>query len=308
MDIKKKKKRIFDKKLLFYCCLLALPLLQYAIFYIGVNFNSFFLAFTNYDKLTGTKSFAGFENFKTVYTTFFQSSEAGNFGIRLRNALVNYGCSLVIGVGGAVLFSYYIYKKQFGGNFFKIILFLPSVIPGIASISIYRYFVETGFLTVYNSIAAQPLSSFLNNTDTVFGTVLFFNLFMGFGTQVLMYLGAMNNINPSITEAAKLDGASFLREFWSITLPCIYSTVTTFVVVGVAGVFTSDLGLYSFFAGNAVGEAQTLGYYLFRATQQNTTNMAQWPYISAVGLCFTIIVAPITIVLRNVLSKLDPMR
>lgn len=308
MEIKKRKKSIFDGKLLFYCCLLALPLLQYAIFYVGVNVNSFFLAFTSYDKLTGVESFAGFANFKEVFITFFQSVEAKNFGIRFINSLINYGCSLLVGTGGAVLFSYYIYKKQFLSNTFKIILFLPSVIPGIASTSIYRYFVETGLLSVYNSIAPQPLSSFLNNFDTVYGTVLFYGLFMGFGTQVMMYLGAMNNINPSITEAARLDGASFMRELWSITIPCVYPTLTTFVVVGITGIFTSDLGLYSFFATNAPGQAQTLGYYLFRETQNNTGNMARWPYISAIGLCFTAIVAPITVGLKRVLDKYDPMR
>lgn len=308
MENEKKKKSVFDKKLLFYCCLLALPLLQYAIFYVGVNFNSFFLAFTDYDMFTGEQSFAGFENFKTVYTTFFESAEARNFGIRFKNSLISYGCTLLVGTGGAVLFSYYIYKKQLGSNLFKVILFLPSVIPGIASISIYRYFVETGFLSVYNTFAEQPILSFIYNTDTVFGTVLFFSLFMSFGTQVMMYLGAMNNINPSITEAARLDGASFLRELWSITLPCVYPTITTFVVVGITGIFTSDLGLYSFFAANATGEAQTLGYYLFRETQNNTTNMSKWPYISAIGLCFTMIVAPITIGLKRVLDRYDPMR
>ena len=123
-----------------------------------------------------------------------------------------------------------------------------------------------------------------------------------------MYLGAMNNINPSITEAARLDGASFMRELWSITIPCVYPTLTTFVVVGITGIFTSDLGLYSFFATNAPGQAQTLGYYLFRETQNNTGNMARWPYISAIGLCFTAIVAPITVGLKRVLDKYDPMR
>ena len=308
MEVKKRKKGVFDGKLLFYCFLLSLPLLQYLIFYIGVNINSFFLAFTSYDKLTGVESFAGFDNFKQVYYTFFQSVEAKNFGIRLTNSLIAYGSSLLVGTGGAVLFSYYIYKKQFLSNTFKIILFLPSVIPGIASTSIYRYFVETGLLSVYNSIATQPLSSFFNNYDTVYGTVLFYGLFMGFGTQVMMYLGAMNNINPSITEAARLDGASFMREFFSITLPCIYSTLTTFVVVGITGIFTSELGLYSFFAGNAPGRAQTLGYYLNRITIDNTSNSAQWPYISAIGLCFTAIVAPITICLKRVLDKYDPMQ
>ena len=111
-----------------------------------------------------------------------------------------------------------------------------------------------------------------------------------------------------IFEAAKLDGVGFFRELWSITLPCIYSTIVTFFVAGLTGVFTSDMGLYSFFARNAPGELWTLGYYLLRATESNTTNQSKWPEIATVGLYFTMVVAPITIFLKTFLDKKDPMR
>ena len=303
-----RKKKKFDKKWIFYIILVGIPLLQYLMFYVYVNFNSFVLAFSSYDKLTGETTFVGVQNFERVYETFFKSAQAKNFAFRLTNSVVDYLWKLVIGTGGAVIFSYYIYKKQFASDFFKIILFLPQVIPGIALISIYRYVVETGVVTIYNQLSSETIATFLHNADTVYGTVLFFSLFLGFGTQVMMYLGAMNKINPSITEAGMLDGVTFISEFFLITLPCVFSTIATFVVVGLTSIFTSDLGLYSFFAGNAPGEAQTLGYYLYNLTQINSTNRSEWPYIAAIGICFTIIVAPITVSLKWWLDKKDPMK
>ena len=305
VEIKKRRKKIFDKKLLFYCCLIALPLLQFAVFYIYVNFNSLVLAFTAVDGDGATK-FVWFDNFKDVLYEFFKGEQAYNFLLRLRNSLINYGFTLVIGTGGAILFSYYIYKKRLCSGFFKVILFLPHIIPAIALLSMYRYFMEAGVVNILRNLGFN-VSSFLNNKSTVYGTVLFISLFMSFGTQVLMYLGAMNNINPSITEAAKLDGASFMRELWSITVPCIYSTIVTFCIVGLTAIFVGDMGLYNFFAANAPGETQTLGYYLFRLTQQNTTNTTRWPFIAAVGLLFTCVVAPVTLVLKNFLDKKDPI-
>ena len=123
----------------------------------------------------------------------------------------------------------------------------------------------------------------------------------------MMYLGAMSKINPSITDALKLDGASFLREFWSITLPCVYSTVITFFIVGITGIFSSDMGLYSFFAMHAPSETQTLGYYLLNMTRSNVTNREKWPFIASVGLVYTVVLAPITVALRFYLDKKDPM-
>lgn len=305
MYLKKKK---FDRKWIFYICLLALPLLQYCVFYIYVNINSLMLAFNSYDKLSGTQTFVGFENFQRVYETFFLSDQAPHFWIRFRNSLVDYGVKLIVGTGGAVIFSYYIYKKQFASDFFKIILFLPQVIPGIALISIYRYVVETIGVDLYNSLAPVDVSALLFNKDTVYGVVLFFSIFLGFGTQVMMYLGAMNKINPAIMEAAKIDGVTFVQELVFITLPCVFSTIATFFVVGLTGIFTADLGLYSFFSGNAPSEAQTLGYYLFNLTKLNTTNQSEWPFISAIGICFTVVLAPITLLSKWWLDKKDPMK
>lgn len=303
------KKRGFDKKLLFYCCLIAFPLLQYAVFYVYVNFNTIVLAFSSYDKISNTSTFVGFKNFADVFNEFFQSKEAVNFGIRFKNSVVNYLITTVVGTGGSLFFSYYIYKKKIGGGLFKVILFLPHVIPGIVLASIYRFSVDTGIVHMYNTVVSESnrISSLLNDANTVYGTVLFYALFVSFGTQTMMYLGAMNKINPSITEAAELDGVSYTREFVSITIPCIFSTIATFLVVGLTAIFNSDLGLYNFFAGNAPGEAQTLGFYLFRLTNDNKTNQVEWPFIAAMGLIFTVIVAPITIGLRKLMNKIDPM-
>ena len=64
------------REMLFYILMIALPVLQFCIFYIGVNFNSILLAFQTYDREGNTFRFAGFENF------VFQFRE---FALRLRS-------------------------------------------------------------------------------------------------------------------------------------------------------------------------------------------------------------------------------
>ncbi|MBO7344804.1 MAG: sugar ABC transporter permease [Clostridia bacterium] len=297
------KKKVFDKKLAFYCAMVALPILQFLIFYVYVNFNSFILAFTNYEG--GMQTFAGFENFKKAFIEFFNSPVSAQHGVQFKNSLVFYGLSMAFHTGFAVLFSYYIYKKQLFSGLFKIILFLPNIIPGIAMATIYKQTVSNALKMILADMGIIVNSFF--DSDLTFGVILFYNLFFGYGTQVMMYLGAMNKINPAITEASELDGASFMRELWSITLPCIFSTISTFVVVGLTGIFAADMGLYSFFGEGAPSSPQTLGYWLMRETRMNIGNESRYPFIATVGLCFTIIVAPITIVLRRLLDKLDPL-
>ena len=54
-------------ELIFYICLVALPMLQVAIFYGYVNFNSFLMSFQSYDTLSGKFTFDGFVNFKNLW-------------------------------------------------------------------------------------------------------------------------------------------------------------------------------------------------------------------------------------------------
>ena len=303
-----KKKRV-DKQLLFYIGLLALPMLQFTVFYIYVNFNSFVLAFQKYNVSNFSYDFVGFDNFKEVFTNLFETEKVA-FSIRFKNSLFNYLMTLLIGMVGAIFFSYYVYKKQFLSGTFKIILFLPHIIPGVALISMFKYFIDAGGVSLVNDVLKLEhlgITTFLRDQRYNYAVILAFSLFIGFGTQVLMYLGAMNKINPSITEAAELDGITFFRELWYITLPNVFSTIATFLVVGLTSFFTADMGVYTFFAGNASNNIQTIGYYLNRMIINASSNEAQWGYISAFGLCCTVIVAPLTYFLKQALDKADPV-
>ena len=66
------KKHGFNRKkrkdLIFYCCLLFLPILQFCVFYIGVNANSLLLAFKDYSD--GPAKFVGFDNFERLFYDF----------------------------------------------------------------------------------------------------------------------------------------------------------------------------------------------------------------------------------------------
>ncbi len=304
-----KRGKPFNKMDLFYYGLLALPLLQFSIFYIYVNFNSFILAVKSFNVETLEYDFVGLKNFQAVFEEIFVTNKVA-FGIRFENSLFNYVMTIVVGMVGAIVFSYYIYKEQFLSGTFKVILFLPHIIPGGARISIFKYFIDSGGVYFVNEILHLEhleITSFLRDPRFNYGTILAYSLFIGFGTQVLMYLGAMNKINPSITEAAKLDGITFFRELWYITLPCIFSTIATFLVVGLTSFFTADMGVYTLFAGNADNNVQTIGYYLNRMIIGAATNEAQWGYISAFGLCCTFIVAPLTYFLKRFLDKADPL-
>ena len=301
MNIKRKFFTIDKSKkdLVFYIAMFAFPVIQFCIFYIAVNFNSILLAFQNVDLLSGQVSWAKFDNFKQVFSDMWNMYTVK---VATKNSIIVYILTILISTPLNLLFSFYLYKKNFGSGLFRVFLFLPSIVSGIVMVLMYQFFVEAAVPTIYNELTGKYMAGLMENMDTRFGVVLFYNIFTGFGVTVLMYSDSMNAISPEVVESGKLDGAVGLKEFWYITLPSIWPTFSTFFVVGVAGLFTNQFNLYSFFSGYAAAEVSTLGYWMYVKTLNAAGSRADLSYLSAMGLILTVITVPLVFGLRKLLS------
>jgi ABC-type polysaccharide transport system permease subunit len=89
-----------------------------------------------------------------------------------------------------------------------------------------------------------------------------------------------------------------------IVLPLIYPTFVTFMVVGVGGIFTGQMGLYSFFGPSADETIQTFGYYLFKTTK--AAGESDYPFLATMGILMTLVAAPLTFFVKWLLEKLGP--
>ena len=115
----------------------------------------------------------------------------------------------------------------------------------------------------------------------------------------------MSGIAPEVVESAQIDGASRLREFVSISLPGIFPTLTTFLITGVAAIFTNQYNMYSFYGDSSPSKLLNFGYYFYRTTQ-SATSRAEYSDISAVGLLLTCIALPPTLLVKWGLEKFGP--
>ena len=137
---KEKKKRTFKgkhKDLIFYILMMAFPILQFSLFYIGVNGGSLLMAFQKIDIVENTTTWT-FDNIANAFKVL-----VSNEGLLLvRNSLLSYVLILGIGTPLGLLFSFYIYKKLPLSGAFRVILFMPSIISAIVIVTIYQFFVE----------------------------------------------------------------------------------------------------------------------------------------------------------------------
>ncbi len=297
------------KRLIFYICMIALFVIETAVFYIYVNASSFVLAFQKYSNaLSGYEAhFAGLENFKKVIQVLQEPTNAGMIEL----SLIMYAFSVCFSMTTSLFLSYYIYKKMIFAGFFRTILFVPTVVSAVVMVCIYKYAVNDIYMIIFN----KDTGLLKGDATTMMFTVIGYMLWMGYGTDILLYTGAMSGINDSVVEASQLDGCNAIQEFWYITLPSIFPTLVTFIVSGLAGVFTNQLQLYTFFGNRS--QIQCVGYFMYvnnllspglvpRAGSELVGGYLTYTELSAMGLMVTGVTLPVVLTVRYLLNRFGP--
>lgn len=298
----KKRTRAAKGDMLFYVLMMAWPILQFCVFYIAVKFNSILYSFQRYDKLSRTFTWT-LDYVKSALKMMTTSPAlVETMKMTLLFFLLFTGINTPLGL----LFSYYISKKQFASGFFRVFLFLPSIICSVIMVLIYGNFVDVALPEIVRVLTGKTVGRLMSTKSTRFFAVMFYNLLVGFGVNVLMYSNAMSAISEEVVEAAHLDGATGLKEFWFITLPSIYPTLVTFLITALAGMFLNQYNLYSFFGSGEHFGLQTYGLYFYVQTLAADGSRAEYSQISAIGLWLMFIALPLTYGVKFLLEKLGP--
>lgn len=298
----KKRTRAAKGDMLFYVLMMAWPILQFCVFYIAVKFNSVMYSFQRYDKLSGSVTWTldYVRNALKMMTTSPVLIDA------MKMTLLFFVLFTGINTPLGLLFSYYIAKKQFASGFFRVFLFLPSIICSVIMVLIYGNFVDVALPELVRVTTGKTIGGLMSTKGTRFFAVMFYNLLVGFGVNVLMYSNAMSAISEEVVEAAHLDGATGIKEFWFVTLPSIYPTLVTFMITSLAGMFLNQYNLYSFFGSGEHFGLQTYGLYFYVQTLLADGSRAEYSQISAIGLWLTFIALPLTYGVKFLLEKFGP--
>ena len=303
---KGKEKTISGKKkgeLIFYICMIALPLTQICIFFIGVNFNSILLAFKSYTP-DGGYIFTGFSNFQLFFKEFFGERSTA-MRMMFSNSMWLYFVGLIVGAPLNVVFAYLIYKKIPGSTFFNVILFLPQILSSIVMSIMFRYFMEKSIPAFAQMIGIKTLPSFFVDISATFPTIIAYNIWAGFGGQIIVYVSTMSRIPNDLVEVGQLEGMSLWQEFIYLTFPMVYSTISTYLIIATSGIFTNQAALYNFYGNEAPAYAQTFGYYLF-VTVLKSDGYDAYPQAASMGIMFTVVSIPLVFFVKWLLERYNP--
>lgn len=295
------------KSKLFYALMALIPSLQFLIFYVVVNINSFSLAFKEFlfdseGAVTGYK--LGLINFEEWFTNQKLNTELVS---AIQISLKSYGISLCTGLPLGLFFSYYMFKKMPGAKMFRVLLFMPSILSaavlGVIFKNVTALVIDGSDGILLNWLKLEEDIGFWSK-DNRYGTMMFFCIFISFGSSVLMYTNKMDAIAPELIESANLDGASGIKEFWYIVLPHTFSIVQVFLMTGFAGLFTNQYNYMILFNYKQHKDAKPLGYVLWRGVYNAGVQHTALVKFAALGLMITVVVVPLTLFLRWAINKI----
>ena len=161
-----------------------------------------------------------------------------------------------------------LHERVFGWRFFRSVYFLPTavswVVIGMVSA---RFFAQDGMLN--HLLAGIGLGAvktdFLAGERTALLAVALTFIWSMVGTNTIIFLTGLATIDPSLHEAARVDGAGPLRIFWSITLPQLKRFVQFSFVMTVISAFTALFSLIFVMTGGGPGYGTTtLEFFVYQ--------------------------------------------
>lgn len=285
----------------FYCIMMAFPLLQFVIMWIGVNINSILLAFKeiNVDYT--------YEWTLIQFSRVFYDITADTV---VREGLINSAIfwffTTIVTFPTSLAISYYLYRNYKFARYIKTVLFLPSVISGtVTAVVIYQLF-DRAYPYIVNALFGEQVMGLLTNPETQLVALIGYQTFYGLAGNFIFLSSAMSGIDPSISEAARIDGASAVQEFFRVTLPMIWPTMSIFLVMTTISIFTGDYGMYTFYKIAGVTGINTMGFIFTRGLTE--FGEIRWPYYSALGLVLTVLSCLVVFPIRAYLNSKSPFR
>jgi multiple sugar transport system permease protein/N-acetylglucosamine transport system permease protein len=295
--------KIEKKRLPFVALLLAFPILQFLVFYVYINIDSFILAFTNRRGEFST-------HYLETMINRFSAVGDNNLWMSLGRSLKQWAISMFFNFPISILFTYALFKHVKGEMFFRVLFYLPGIIGSVVFGVVYKYLLAANGpiveLLTKMGMASEELAfhGLLRTTSTAFGSVNIFGIWLALGGNIVILTGAMTRIPTEIFESGSLEGVGVIREFFQLVLPLIWPTLSTLVIYQLGSISTFDFGTYLLYGESGVNyPVQTMGYYLFLMTFNVSRGVEVPNAPAALGLIMTICTVPVVLMLRWAIEK-----
>lgn len=266
------------------------------------------LSFTDYDFTDpDSTQWIGLGNYQKMFGSVFGVSEfttvtgevmrvdpyyMQSLKVTLTYVFVSVPLKLIFALAVAMLLN----QKLRGVPFYRVVYYIPTLLGGSIAIAVLwrKLFEKDGLVNeVLGAIGFTDLPSWITNPDYALGTLILLSVWQ-FGSSMIIYLAGLKQIPQEYYDAASVDGANKVRQFFSITIPLLSPVILFTLVIQIISAFQAFTQAYIIGGGRGGVLNSTLFYTLHLYIQGWTYH--EMGYASAMAWVLLLIIGGFTLI------------
>ena len=264
-------------------CFLAPVLIFFVVFVLVPMIMGFVTSFFNYTMIDFT--FVGIDNYVRMF-----NDEV------FRKSLVN---TLIIVIGSVpvvVIFSLFVAsqtyeRSMFTRSFFRCVFFLPVVTGSVAVTVVWKWIYDPlsgilNYILKAGHVIDQNIS-WLGDSRYALWAIIIILLTTSIGQPIILYIAALGNVDKSLVEAARVDGATEFNVFWKIKWSSLLPTTLYIVVITTINSFQCFALIQLLTSGGPNYSTSTIMYYLY----EKAFKLSEYGYANTMGVFLAVLIA-----------------
>ncbi len=285
---------------IFFC--VAPSVILFFVFMLLPTVNIFRMSLYKWGGYSPNKTFVGFDN-------FIKLSEDMKFLQSFQNTIFLIFMVSIITIIVALIFAALLTREKIvGQNLFCIIFYIPNILSIVIISAIFSAILDAkngllnSILMIFKGEGVEPIY-WLGDQKVVIYSVAMAMIWQAIGYYMVMYMASMASVPESVYESASLEGAGNVRQFFSLTLPLIWSnirtTLTFFIISNINLSFTIVKAMTS---GGPDGSTEVFLSYMYKQAYTNSS----YGYGMAIGVVVFLFSFALSGIV-NLITKREPI-
>ena len=280
-----------------FCCL-APAVILFTIFMLIPTIDVFRMSLYKWGGYTADKTFVGLDNFKTLLQSekFYQA---------FQNSVLLIVIVTIVTFAMAIIFAAILTREKLKGQtFFRVVFYIPNILSVVVISAIFSaiYDPNQGLLNSFLNLfrgqdgVDNPIL-WLGSQKLVIYSIIIAMVWQAIGYYMVMYMSSMTSIPENLYEAASLEGASKVKQFFMITLPLIWDNIRTTLTFFVISTINLSFMFVQLTSEGNLGSEVALNY------MYNNAFAGKYGFGMAIGVCIFVFSFALSAIINKVTER-----